>query len=143
MDMDHHSTTHIYLPLWATDSAVCRYLEEASDYMDVRACCSHKHADCQAGVHILQVHLGGMRSAKKEKITVNKAWQVDKGYDWHHTAIYSTLTYIWENLNKASTLMLRSNTFMIAPEISNWRDSRWDNVSSEEKSTWLHRVLII
>lgn len=31
--------------------------------MDVGAGCSHKHAHCQAGVHILQVQLGGMRSA--------------------------------------------------------------------------------
>lgn len=34
--------------------------------MDVGASCSHKHTNCQAGVHILQVHLGGMRSEKKD-----------------------------------------------------------------------------
>jgi len=36
-------------------------LKEACDDMDVGAGCSHKHTNCQAGVHILQVHLGGMR----------------------------------------------------------------------------------
>lgn len=34
-----------------------------------------------------------------------------------HTAIYNTLTHIWENLKRASMLMLRSNTFMMAPGI--------------------------
>lgn len=29
------------------------------------------------------------------------------------TADYSRLTYIWENLKRASMLMLRSNTFMV------------------------------
>lgn len=33
--------------------------------MDVGAGCSHKHTQRQAGIHILQVRLGGMRSAKK------------------------------------------------------------------------------
>lgn len=49
------------------------YLKEACDDMDVGASCSHKHTNCQAGVHILQVHLGGMRSAKK--ITMSRAGQ--------------------------------------------------------------------
>lgn len=31
--------------------------------MDVRAGGGHQHARCQAGVHILQVQLGGVRSA--------------------------------------------------------------------------------
>lgn len=34
--------------------------------MDVGASGSHEHTNCQAGVHILQVHLGGMRSARKD-----------------------------------------------------------------------------
>lgn len=42
------------------------YLKEACDNMDVGASRGHKHTNCQAGVHILQVHLGGMRSAKKD-----------------------------------------------------------------------------
>lgn len=36
-------------------------LKEACDDMDVGASSSHKHTNCQAGVHILQVHLGRMR----------------------------------------------------------------------------------
>lgn len=45
------------------------HLKEASDYVDIGAGSSHEHTDGQAGVHVLQVHLGGMRSATKMTVS--------------------------------------------------------------------------
>lgn len=87
------------------------YLKEACDDMDVRPGGGHKHARCQAGVHVLQVQLGGARSA------ADYTQVEDDGHthtQYQITADYSGLTYIWENLKRASMLMLRSNTSIVA-----------------------------
>lgn len=77
--------------------------------MDVRAGGSHEHARRQAGVHVLQVQLSGARSA------ADYTQVEDDGHTRYQiTADYSGLTYIWENLKRASMLMLRSNTSMVA-----------------------------
>lgn len=74
--------------------------------MDIGASGGHQHACCEAGVHIFQVQLGGVRSA--EEIIRKLHLRTHK-----ITPGYSRLTYIWENLKRASKLMLRSNTFMV------------------------------
>lgn len=81
--------------------------------MDVRAGSGHEHARRQAGVHVLQVQLGGARSAA-DYTQVGDDGDTPTHTPHQITADYSGLTYIWENLKRASMLMLRSNTSMVA-----------------------------
>jgi hypothetical protein len=43
-----------------------QYLKETSDHMDIGPGCSHEHAYCQAGVDVLQVHLGRVGAGNTE-----------------------------------------------------------------------------
>lgn len=86
-----------------------RHLKEAGDHVDIGAGGGHEHAQCQAGVHILQVLLRGLRSATQSAVNRLNAITA-RGERW---GACTELTYIWENVNSASMLMLRSNTFMV------------------------------
>lgn len=76
--------------------------------MNVGAGSGYQHAQRQAGVHILQVLLRGLGSVMHTR--VNQLQVKSEG-----AAGAGRRTYIWEKVNRASRLMLRSNTFMVKP----------------------------
>lgn len=80
--------------------------------MRVGASRRQEHARRQAGVDLLQVHLGGMRSAGGKRTRLRSAAPIGNKSD--------VQTYIWENLKRASKLMLRSNAFMVRREGEIW-----------------------
>lgn len=120
---------------WRADD----HLKEAGDHVDVGAGGGHKHAQCQAGVHILQMLLRGLRSATQSAVNRLNA-NTPQGKRW---SACTELTYIWEKVNRASMLMLRSNTFMVEAGGRRFLKSRLNrNTHSASESTLSHNMHI-
>lgn len=57
--------------LFGEQVSSCSHLEETGDHVNVGPGGSHQHAQCQAGVHILQVLLRGLGSATHTRVSAS------------------------------------------------------------------------